>query len=178
MTLRGADNFRARLTEQRTGNGFVWAVAPGVGFEPTRPEGPQANSRAYSRHGPALFADCPVPGSGIPALRHLHSKGLFSPLGNRKNLSSHDYRETGVENQSYTESQTRNQPIGKSVLEIGLLKTSYSKPNIVKFSGTPRGLLESRAAQRRRTVRVAMGAGQPTTLDGRMAVLAPGGRHP
>ncbi|HYY90955.1 MAG TPA: hypothetical protein VE955_03120 [Candidatus Dormibacteraeota bacterium] len=26
--------------------------------------------------------------------------------------------------------------------------------------------------------RVAMGAGQPTTLDGRMAVLAPGGRHP
>jgi len=23
-----------------------------------------------------------------------------------------------------------------------------------------------------------MGAGQPTTLDGRMAVLAPGGRHP
>ena len=26
--------------------------------------------------------------------------------------------------------------------------------------------------------RVAMGAGQPTTLDGRMAVPAPGGRHP
>ena len=26
--------------------------------------------------------------------------------------------------------------------------------------------------------RVAMGASQPTTLNGRMAVLAPGGRHP
>ena len=30
----------------------------------------------------------------------------------------------------------------------------------------------------RRLTRVAMGASQPTTLNGRMAVLAPGGRHP
>jgi len=28
-------------------------MAPGVGFEPTRPEGAQADRRAYSRHGPA-----------------------------------------------------------------------------------------------------------------------------
>ena len=28
-------------------------LAPGVGFEPTRPEGAQADRRAYSRHGPA-----------------------------------------------------------------------------------------------------------------------------
>src|SRR5213080_3494535 len=31
----------------------VALLAPGVGFEPTRPEGPQADRRAYSRHGPA-----------------------------------------------------------------------------------------------------------------------------
>jgi len=30
----------------------------------------------------------------------------------------------------------------------------------------------------KRMTRVAMGAGQPTTLNGRMAVPAPGGRHP
>ncbi len=38
----------------------------------------------------------------------------------------------------------------------------------------------TRISRRRvqRTIRVAMGAGQPTTLDGRMAVPAPGGRHP
>src|SRR5207245_587597 len=31
----------------------VVLLAPGVGFEPTRPEGAQADRRAYSRHGPA-----------------------------------------------------------------------------------------------------------------------------
>src|SRR5439155_25101305 len=40
-------------------------MAPEVGFEPTRPEGAQADRRAYSRHGPACYADCPVPRSGI-----------------------------------------------------------------------------------------------------------------
>ena len=52
-------------------------MAPGVGFEPTRPEGAQADSRAYSRHGPACSADCPVPGSGIPAKTTKHFNDYF-----------------------------------------------------------------------------------------------------
>jgi hypothetical protein len=55
-------------------------LAPGVGFEPTRPEGAQADRRAYSRHGPACYADCPVPGSGIPAEQPNVSTTIF-PFG-------------------------------------------------------------------------------------------------
>src|SRR5207249_8633808 len=40
-------------------------VAPGVGFEPTRPKGPQANSRLIFQAWACFIADCPVPGSGI-----------------------------------------------------------------------------------------------------------------
>jgi len=57
-------------------------LAPGVGFEPTRPEGAQADSRAYSRHGPACKADCPVPGSGIPA-KHATVLTTIFPFGTR-----------------------------------------------------------------------------------------------
>src|SRR5438552_5492557 len=60
----------------------VRLLAPGVGFEPTRPEGAQADSRAYSRHGPACKADCPVPGSGIPA-KHATVLTTIFPFGTR-----------------------------------------------------------------------------------------------
>jgi len=60
----------------------VRLLAPGVGFEPTRPEGAQADSRAYSRHGPACKADCPVPGSGIPA-EHATVLTTIFPFGTR-----------------------------------------------------------------------------------------------
>src|SRR6266571_1367223 len=107
-------------------------MAPGVGFEPTRPEGPQADRRAYSRHGPARYADCPVPGSGIPAYQTRPLQQLFFPFGNNRAQPPRD----------------------------------------------PSDPKQSRRQDRRRMTRVAMGAGQPTTLDGRMAVPAPGGRHP
>src|SRR2546430_279850 len=67
----------SHFTEQIT-----WSLAPGVGFEPTRPEGAQADSRAYSRHGPACKADCPVPGSGIPA-KHATVLTTIFPFGTR-----------------------------------------------------------------------------------------------
>ncbi len=47
----------------------TFSLAPGVGFEPTSPRGAQANHRPSTPGlGPQLHVDCPVPGSGIPAL--------------------------------------------------------------------------------------------------------------
>src|SRR6266571_7144098 len=109
-------------------------LAPGVGFEPTRPEGAQADSRAYSRHGPACKADCPVPGSGIPAKPRNRPNDYF-PFWDAPRI----------------ELETRR----------GRIPHEEVKPQKVP----------------RRITRVAMGASQPTTLNGRMAVLAPGGRH-
>ncbi len=85
-------------------------LAPGVGFEPTRPEGPQADSRAFSRHGPARFADCPVPGSGIPALEPVALKAYFPLWETGKTC----LRRTGVENPSHAEPQMET-----GQLEIG-----------------------------------------------------------
>ncbi len=88
-------------------------LAPGVGFEPTRPEGPQADCRAYSRHGPAPVADCPVPGSGIPALKPLRSKGLFSPLGKKENPTPIANPKPGVENQTFRLKHNLEPKLGK-----------------------------------------------------------------
>jgi len=66
-------------------------VAPGVGFEPTRPKGAQAICPGTSPveltvpgKGPTIIAnqlDCPVPGSGIPARSERTLEELFPTLG-------------------------------------------------------------------------------------------------
>src|SRR6266571_309664 len=121
----GGTSKQKKLLHTLRENVVLW-LAPGVGFEPTRPEGAQADSRAYSRHGPACKADCPVPGSGIPA-KHATVLTTIFPFGTRR-----------------IDPETRR----------GRIASEHEKPRNVP----------------RRITRVAMGASQPTTLNGRMAV--------
>jgi len=66
-------------------------LAPGVGFEPTRPKGAQADcpgsfpvASTVPGKGPLIIANelnCPVPGSGIPAQSKGDSRGTISYFG-------------------------------------------------------------------------------------------------
>jgi len=66
-------------------------LAPGVGFEPTRPKGAQADcpgsfpvASTVPGKGPLIIANelnCPVPGSGIPAQSKGDSWGTISYFG-------------------------------------------------------------------------------------------------
>ena len=63
-----ADSQLSRTVRTMRAIGLWPTLAPGVGFEPTRPvKGHRLTCGANSRPWPTSRVDCPVPGSGIPA---------------------------------------------------------------------------------------------------------------